>query len=921
MTLACAHGDARYIWLTAAFEQSIADRNAYACFRRTFKLNGVPDGATLSLFADSRYRLLVNGRVLGHGPARFFAASPRYDTWDVTPHLRPGDNVVAVLVNSIATQSFHAELHRGGLIAWLTAPSESRPLLVTDRNWRCRRSPIHEPHAPRLTFALNPGEYADTRRDDERWVRPGYDDSEWPAAAELGADVTDGWGPLSERPINMLDETEHSPAAEAGRWACSPFRDERVHSVCLATRQTRSFMNYYEAGLWWDVQSPRDQRVEIAASPGRLWVNGREAPGRPHPDCPHHRVRYTVSLRRGRNRCFAWRRMGCEVWDYALGLPDEAGLRIDTAGNTSTGGRVTIAGPFHVSELDEDARPSAAIEPGEAIASESRLVEAAFTAGHVCASTSRAWCRPTALPAGADAAGLASVAYLFDMGEEYLGRVAIDFEAETGDELQFAFSERLNADGSIHLHGRPMVDLVERIVCRGGRQRWLGFHPRGGRYLEVRVIGRPERFAIHELKIRGAQYRLWGAAAFRCSDQRLNRIWQIGRRALVAGMEDAYCDSPWRERGTYIGDNLVQFEIDAMLQSDHRICRRSIELFLEAQDAETGLVPPCPHGLNAGRHIDYSAILFQCLRRYVEVSGDASLARDERRRWRKLAEGLMAVARVEGLYDGADLEPYIDIAMHRNREPVSFAVNAFMQKGFVDAAWAMRLAGDDAGATKYANEADRLASRMREAYWDGDRGVYLDLRRSAEAVQEPSIHSNALALLYDIALPDQVARIERWLLAAAADNFLGRPGPPERDALRCNAYFSYFLLAALAKRGRISQALDYIRTCWGHMLDQGAWNTWESFGGDPGGSLSHAWSAAPTWFLSSVVMGVEAERLHDAGTVRGADLTPRLGGLDWAEAVLPRPGERALRLRCERTPEGDRVVAIGEVARSELDPR
>jgi hypothetical protein len=50
------------------------------------------------LSADSRYLLWVNGAEVGQGPIRSQPRRLRYDEYDIAPCLRPGRNVVAVLV-------------------------------------------------------------------------------------------------------------------------------------------------------------------------------------------------------------------------------------------------------------------------------------------------------------------------------------------------------------------------------------------------------------------------------------------------------------------------------------------------------------------------------------------------------------------------------------------------------------------------------------------------------------------------------------------------------------------------------------------------------------------------------------------------------------------------------------------------------
>ena len=71
----------------------------HAVFAREFNLDTLPARATIRLFAYTRYRLYVNGVYLGRGPCRFQSQRPEYDTRAIHSALRPGRNLVAVLVH------------------------------------------------------------------------------------------------------------------------------------------------------------------------------------------------------------------------------------------------------------------------------------------------------------------------------------------------------------------------------------------------------------------------------------------------------------------------------------------------------------------------------------------------------------------------------------------------------------------------------------------------------------------------------------------------------------------------------------------------------------------------------------------------------------------------------------------------------
>lgn len=63
--------------------------------------------AALRVAAATIYRVSVNGEFVGHGPARAAHGYYRVDEWDLTPRLRPGENVVAIEVAGYNVNSYY----------------------------------------------------------------------------------------------------------------------------------------------------------------------------------------------------------------------------------------------------------------------------------------------------------------------------------------------------------------------------------------------------------------------------------------------------------------------------------------------------------------------------------------------------------------------------------------------------------------------------------------------------------------------------------------------------------------------------------------------------------------------------------------------------------------------------------------------
>ena len=217
-----AAGDAplqrSFIWAPSA----PAGQQACVVFRKTFELKERPASAALHLFADSRYILWINGTCVQRGPCRFDPKAPEYDTIDAAGFLRPGTNVLAVLVHHYhdgkaadhPQAAFNGRImrHAPGLAASLEfAQTGGAPQTVrTDASWRASKQNRFGPSPAdswETSWSSLP-DRIDARRDAGDWTSALFDDSGWEQAAPA-----DGrqWGPFQQRRIPLLRETEAGP--------------------------------------------------------------------------------------------------------------------------------------------------------------------------------------------------------------------------------------------------------------------------------------------------------------------------------------------------------------------------------------------------------------------------------------------------------------------------------------------------------------------------------------------------------------------------------------------------------------------------------------------------------------------------------------------------------------------------------------
>ena len=163
-------------------------------FRKTFRIDGEVSEAKISIAGLGYYYLRING--VSPDPARMFSPilsdyykRVKYDVYDVSSLLRPGENCIAVEVGP-GWYSGNPKWW-GWQQAWYGNPrlwarleavlSNGREITVeTDGSWRVSRGSV--------TFScVYDGETQDLRLEPEGWELPGFDDGKWNHAVAVDA--------------------------------------------------------------------------------------------------------------------------------------------------------------------------------------------------------------------------------------------------------------------------------------------------------------------------------------------------------------------------------------------------------------------------------------------------------------------------------------------------------------------------------------------------------------------------------------------------------------------------------------------------------------------------------------------------------------------------------------------------------------
>jgi alpha-L-rhamnosidase len=183
---------ARWIWRPTAMQPP-----EYTYARREFDLPTSPVvRARAYVAAGQQYELWVNGLRVGKGQAHCYPDAQYYETVDVTAALRPGAaNAVALLYTWQGATKGHPAGHPGCILQLHARQADGSSVLVTtDHGWRVRAGAWRDGTQRDLEGdRVGYTEHVDGTALPVGWELPGYDDSSWAPATELGPAGTKPW--------------------------------------------------------------------------------------------------------------------------------------------------------------------------------------------------------------------------------------------------------------------------------------------------------------------------------------------------------------------------------------------------------------------------------------------------------------------------------------------------------------------------------------------------------------------------------------------------------------------------------------------------------------------------------------------------------------------------------------------------------
>jgi len=186
-------------------------------FRKKINLDQVPEKFVIHISADNRYRLFVNEKPVCIGPARGDLTNWYFETIDIAPYLKAGENIIA---SSVWNMGIHAPVaqisNQTGFV--IQGDSDNEKIINTNNTWKVVKDESYNPcstdNGARLHayMVIGPGDRIEASKYPWGWEKTEYDDSSWKDASIVTSPSpysvgTDNLWNLTPRNIPLMEET------------------------------------------------------------------------------------------------------------------------------------------------------------------------------------------------------------------------------------------------------------------------------------------------------------------------------------------------------------------------------------------------------------------------------------------------------------------------------------------------------------------------------------------------------------------------------------------------------------------------------------------------------------------------------------------------------------------------------------------
>ena len=483
---------------------------------------------------------------------------------------------------------------------------------------------------------------------------------------------------------------------------------------------------------------------------------------------------------------------------------------------------------------------------------------------------------------------------IYDFSRLTVGYTELEYNAECDTEavLNFDFSETIT--DFEHDPSNQWIHVIQSLIIKQNLKldETLSFNPRRRAFRFIKIeFDKNAQIELHGISVKPCLFPAEKHGWFTCSDNELNKMWEIGKYTLHVNKQQEYESCPRNEMEFFSGDGYIDALIDLYAFGEEKLLNTSLNLVFP--EACIGLTHTAD--FNKSRHQwDYYAWRIVCVYTHYKITGDIDFVKKQFATSEKALQWQLNRMGKNNLIfqPPCFISSYtytlgqVDWACSPSRLGEKPYLNALLYKSLTSMSEMAAAIGEIDKSNTWSNIASQVKKAINDKLWSEENQCYMD-----SMDDYISQDGNIIPVLFGVTDERKTKAIfntlKQHLWTPYGATILNKYVPHTRGG---NTTISPLMCAYEAETRFVNNdadnALELIRRCWGNMLKKGANTFWEfspNNDKDWWDAVCHAWSAGCTYLLSAYVLGIRMTKPDFAKIV----FQPNVCDLTHISGVVP----------------------------------
>lgn len=493
--------------------------------------------------------------------------------------------------------------------------------------------------------------------------------------------------------------------------------------------------------------------------------------------------------------------------------------------------------------------------------------------------------------------------YIIDMGINFAGICSLNIKGNKGASVTLRHAEMLDENGNLdqrninmHLRPRNSREIIQTdvYILKGeGLEEFIPpFTYHGFRYVEI-TLSEPMDIDKNTLTGLVMHSDVEKTGSFECSDELINKIYEICNRSYLSNLFGIPTDCPTREKNGWMTDGFMVQEAGMFTYESRNIYAKWVKDMIDAQEENgnvPGIVPTSWRWNSNWAGPIWDAAIFIVPSLLYQYTGDIETMREVYSAAERYLKYIETTEDERGLINHG----LGDWLFYKAQTPVDFMATSYVYQNYIIMAQMAELTNrDKEEAQKYLEKAEVLKKRINDHFFDPQTVSYANKTQLSYALP---LYFNIVPLEYRDQLADNLRK-------TMADN---------NYSLDFGFIGSVMVPDALSETGNTETAFRMATKTtlpsWGYWIKEtdatSLYETWDIKRSISDASLNHPSMGAISAWMYKHLAGINTDPVAPA--FQKIIIKPSfVRELDWVKASI---GSQQGSIYSEWKREGDKII-------------